>query len=72
MTECGIGKQYSEFYKRILQNITRTPKIINILKMTDKTRAGHNTRSMNPRNDKPLRIIKDLSELQMHDATDLT
>lgn len=40
--------------------------------MTDKTRAGHNTRSMNPKYDKPLKIIKDVSDLQVHDATDLT
>lgn len=72
MSECGIGKQYSEFYKRILQNIQRTPRVINISKMTDKERRGHNTRSMNPRNDKPLKIIKEIADLQLHDATDST
>ena len=72
MSECGLGKQYSVFYKRILQNLNRTPKIENYFKMTDKTRAGHNTRSMNPKYDKPLKILREMNDLSVHEATDMT
>lgn len=65
---CGIGKEYSTFYKRILQNLIWTPKAQAY--MTDKTRAGHNTRSMNPKYDKPLRIICDVGELHLADTSE--
>lgn len=52
-------------YNRILKQQTHQQ-----MKLSDKTRAGHNTRSMNPRNDRPLKIISDPLELQMHDNSD--
>lgn len=62
MSTPGIGKDLTAFYNRIINNLDWIPKSFEY-KMADKTRAGHNTRSMNPRNDKPLKIIKDASEI---------
>lgn len=69
MSAPGIGKDLSAFYNRILLNLDWKPKYYEF-KMADKTRAGHNTRSMIPKYDRPLKIVKDISELQLNENHD--
>jgi len=66
-----IGKQYSAFYKKVLQNLASTPKNL-VIKMTDQrnTSRGHNTRSREPKCDRPLRVVKDMAEYQQYENSD--